>query len=235
MSQPVPFGDFSATLLAIAGHDLRQPLQLIVGAHDKLARNLHGSQQRKELAQAAEATAQLAGMLGELVEALRLRERSGSELHLPVRLRPILDALAAEFGQSARLKGIRFRVAAGSGAALSHPVLLTGMLCNLIRNAIDYTPPGGGVFVTSRRCGSKLRIEVRDTGVGIGASAVSTIFRAFQRNDESRMDGLGLGLFIVKHAAGLLRHRIEVRSAEGRGSCFAIIANAAPRSAAAAA
>ena len=137
MSQPVPFGDFSATLLAIAGHDLRQPLQLIVGAHDKLARNLHGSQQRKELAQAAEATAQLAGMLGELVEALRLRERSGSELHLPVRLRPILDALAAEFGQSARLKGIRFRVAAGSGAALSHPVLLTGMLRNLIRNSID--------------------------------------------------------------------------------------------------
>jgi signal transduction histidine kinase len=174
-------------------------------------------------------------MLGELVEALRLRERSGSELHLPVRLRPILDALAAEFGQSARLKGIRFRVAAGSGAALSHPVLLTGMLRNLIRNAIDYTPPGGGVFVTSRRCGSELRIEVRDTGVGIGASALSTIFRAFQRNDESRMDGLGLGLFIVKHAAGLLRHRIEVRSAEGRGSCFAIIANAAPRSAAAAA
>jgi two-component system, OmpR family, phosphate regulon sensor histidine kinase PhoR len=235
MSQPVPFGDFSTTLLAIAGHDLRQPLQLIVGAHDKLARSLHGSQQRKELAQAAEATAQLAGMLGELVEALRLRERSDDDLHLPVPLRPILDGLAAEFAQPARLKGITFRVTSGDGAALSHPVLLTGMLRNLIRNAIDYTPPGGSVLVTSRRCGSELRIEVRDTGVGIGASALSTIFRAFQRNDESRMDGLGLGLFIVKHAAGLLRHRIEVRSAEGRGSCFAIIANAAPRSAVAAA
>jgi signal transduction histidine kinase len=101
------------------------------------------------------------------------------------------------------------------------------MLRNLVRNAIDYTPPGGSVFVASRRFGSQLRIEVRDTGVGIPANALSTIFRAFQRGDESRTDGLGLGLFIVKHAADLLGHRIEVRSAEGRGSCFTIVANAA--------
>jgi signal transduction histidine kinase len=56
---------------------------------------------------------------------------------------------------------------------------------------------------------------------------LSTIFRAFQRADESRTDGLGLGLFIVKHAADLLGHRVEVRSAEGQGSCFAIVASAA--------
>jgi len=110
--------------------------------------------------------------------------------------------------------------------ASSHPVLLTGVLRNLIRNAIDYTPAGGGVFVTSRRCGAELRIEVRDTGVGIRASALSMIFRAFQRVDASRLDGLGLGLFIVKHAAGLLGHRVEVRSTEGHGSCFTVVANA---------
>jgi signal transduction histidine kinase len=166
-------------------------------------------------------------MLDQLVEAVRLRERSGDELHLPVPLRPILDGLAAELANAAKLKGIRFRVISGGGAALSHPALLTGMLRNLIRNAIDCTPPGGRVFVTSRRCDSGLRIEVRDTGVGIRASALSTIFRAFQRGDGRRPDGLGLGLFIVKHAADLLGHRIEVRSIEGRGSCFAIVANPA--------
>jgi two-component system CheB/CheR fusion protein len=106
-------------------------------------------------------------------------------------------------------------------------VLLTGMLRNLIRNAIDYTPAGGGVFVTSRRCSAELRIEVRDTGVGIRASALSTIFRAFQRADDSRPDGLGLGLYIGKHAADLLGHRVEVRSAEARGSCFTVVASAA--------
>jgi two-component system, OmpR family, phosphate regulon sensor histidine kinase PhoR len=222
-------GDFSATLLAMAGHDLRQPLQLITSAHDVLAQTLDRQEQREELTRAEDATAQLAGMLGQLVEALQLRERSGDELHLPVPLRPILADLAAEFAEAARLKGITFLVAATRWAALSHPVLLTGMLRNLIRNAIDYTPPGGGVFVTSRRCGPELRIEVRDTGVGIRANALSTIFRAFQRADQTRTDGLGLGLFIVKHAADLLGHRVEVRSTEARGSCFTVVIDAGIR------
>jgi two-component system phosphate regulon sensor histidine kinase PhoR len=218
--------DFSATLLAMAGHDLRQPLQVITSAHDVLARTLDREEQREELTRAGDATAQLASMLGQLVEALQLRERSGDDLHLPVPLRPILEDLAAGFAGAARLKGITFLVASGGGAALSHPVLLTGILRNLILNAIDYTPAGGGVFVSSRRCGPELRIEVRDTGIGIRANALSTIFRAFQRADESRTDGLGLGLFIVKHAADLLRHRVEVRSAEARGSCFTVVTSA---------
>jgi two-component system, OmpR family, phosphate regulon sensor histidine kinase PhoR len=219
-------GEFSSTLLAMAGHDLRQPLQLITSAHDVLALTLGSEEQREELTRAADATAQLASMLGQLVEALQLRQRSADDLHVPVPLRPVLDDLAAEFAEMARLKGITFLVTATRWTAFSHPVLLTGMLRNLIRNAIDYTPAGGGVFVTSRRCGPELRLEVRDTGVGIRASALSTIFRAFQRADESRTDGLGLGLFIVKHAADLLGHRVEVRSTQGRGSCFTVVANA---------
>jgi two-component system phosphate regulon sensor histidine kinase PhoR len=218
--------DFSATLLAMAGHDLRQPLQLITSAHDVLALTLDSEEQREELIRAENATAQLASLLGQLVEALQLRERSGDDLHLPVPLRPILEDLEEEFAEMARLKGITFLVRATRSVAFSHPVLLTGMLRNLIRNAIDYTPPGSGVFVTSRRYGPELRIEVRDTGVGIRANALLTIFRAFRRADESRTDGLGLGLLIVKHAADLLGHRVEVRSAEGRGSCFTVVANA---------
>ena len=218
--------DFSATLLAIAGHDLRQPLQVITSAHDVLAQSLASEEQREELTRAEDATAQLASMLGQLVEALHLRERSGDDLHCPVPLCPILQDLAAEFAEAARLKGIMFRVTSGDAAALSHPVLLTGMLRNLIRNAIDYTPAGGSVFVTSRRCGGELRIEVRDTGVGIRAGALSTIFEAFRRVDESRTDGLGLGLFIVKHAADLLGHRVEVRSTKNYGSCFTVVASA---------
>ena len=127
----------------------------------------------------------------------------------------------------AGLKGITFLVTATRWVAFSHPVLLTGMLRNLVRNAIDYTPAGGAVFVTTRRCGAEMRVEVRDTGVGIRATALSAIFNAFQRADDSRMDGLGLGLYIVKHAADLLAHRVDVRSAEGRGSCFTVVASAA--------
>jgi two-component system, OmpR family, phosphate regulon sensor histidine kinase PhoR len=231
MSQSMPFADFSAMLLTMAGHDLRHPLQLIVAAHDKLAQSLGGSGLRRELAQAENAAAQLSRMLGQLVNALQLRERAVDRVCAPVRLRPIFESLTAEFAEPARLRGVALRVASGGGAALSHPVLLTGILRNLIRNAIDYTPPGGAVFVTSRERGPELRIEVRDTGAGIRASSLPTIFKALQQSDGSHLDGLGLGLFIVKHAADLLGHRIEVRSAKGRGSCFAIIADPAAQAA----
>jgi signal transduction histidine kinase len=179
--------DFAATLLAMVGHDLRQPLQVIISAHDVLAQTDACEEQREELTRAENPTKQLASMLGQLVEALQLRERLGG-----VPLRPVLEDLEAEFAEAARLRGITFLVTATRWVAFSHPVLLTSMLRNLIRNAIDYTPPGGGVFVTPRRSGSELRIEVRDTGVGIRASALSMIFRAFHRADESRPDGLGL-------------------------------------------
>src|SRR5580704_18740819 len=89
-------GDFSAILLAMAGHDLRQPLQVITSAHDVLAQTVDGEEQREELARAADATAQLANMLDQLVEALQLREQSGDDLYRPVALRPILEDLAAE-------------------------------------------------------------------------------------------------------------------------------------------
>ena len=219
--------DFSAMLLAMAGHDLRQPLQLITSAHDVLAQMVDSDAQREELARAKHATEQLTGMLGQLVEALQLHGRSGDRLRVPVPLHPVLKGVAAEFARSARLKGIRFHVSSAAGAALSHSVLLTSMLRNLIRNSIDYTPPGGGVFVRSRQLGSELHIDVRDTGVGIRPAALSRIFDAFQRADASGSDGLGLGLFIVKRAANLLGHRVEVSSVEGRGSCFTVVANAA--------
>jgi two-component system, OmpR family, phosphate regulon sensor histidine kinase PhoR len=219
--------DFSATLLAMAGHDLRQPLQVITNAHDALARHLDSERQREELMRAENATKQLATMLGQLVEALQLRDRSSGDLNLPVPLRPILEDLAAEFAEAARLKGITFLVTSTRCSVYSHGVLLTGILRNLIRNAIDYTSPGGGVFVTSRRRGTDLRIEVRDTGVGIRASAFSEIFRAFQRANGDQTDGLGLGLFIVSRAAALLGHHVEVHSAEGRGSSFSVTVGAA--------
>ena len=219
--------DLLATLLPMAGHDLRQPLQLIVSAHDVLMTMRLDNAQREQLAQAAIATKQLTGMFGQLVEAVQLHERSHDGVGVPVQLQPMLDGLLAEFTEPARLKAITLRITAARVAAFSHPVLLTGILRNLIRNAIDYTPRGGNLFVAARRCGGELCIEVRDTGAGVRPHALARIFEAFERADARCGDGLGLGLFIVKRAADLLGHRVEVCSADGRGSCFTVVAHAA--------
>ena len=70
--------DFSATLLAMAGHDLRQPLQLITSAHDVLAQTLASEQQREELSRAGDATAQLASRQADYVNSQILGARSAS-------------------------------------------------------------------------------------------------------------------------------------------------------------
>src|ERR1700730_12122439 len=102
--------DFSATLLAMAGHDLRQPLQVIVGAHDLLARIPHGGAAQAQLTRAEDATRQLSDQLDQLVDALPLRELSPGDHHEPVPLGPILEQIAAEFAEPARSKGIEMRV-----------------------------------------------------------------------------------------------------------------------------
>jgi signal transduction histidine kinase len=222
--------DFSATLLAMAGHDLRQPLQVIVGAHDLLARIPHGGAAQTQLNRAEDATRQLADKLDQLVEALRLREFAASDHHEPVPLGPVLEQLASEFAEPVRLKGVKLHVSPARETVFSHPVLLNGILRNLARNAIEYTPRGGRVLVLCRRHGSRVRLEVRDSGIGIPGAELSKVFSAFHRADTTCSDGLGLGLFIVKSAADLLGHRIQVSSVVGRGSCFAIVADAAPPS-----
>ncbi len=219
--------DFLETLLAMASHDLRQPLQIITGAHEILAGLLHNDRQRSQLGRAGRAATRLDAMLTELVEALQLRVHAREPQGNVVLLRPLIASLAAEFAEPAAAKGIDLRMPRVAGAVFSHPVLLTGILRNLLRNAIDYTPAGGRVVVLCRHAGLELRIEVHDSGPGIPENMRSWLFEAFARADRTHPEGLGLGLFIVKRAADLLRHRIDVASNPGRGSCFAVVTKAA--------
>jgi signal transduction histidine kinase len=131
------------------------------------------------------------------------------------------------------LKGVELRVISANSAVFSHPVLLKGLVRNLIGNAIDYTPHGGRVFVACRRRGSQVHLQIRDSGVGISADELAKVVSALHRADARYSEALGLGLVIVKGAANLLGHGVEVRSAAGRGSCFAVVANVAPPGAAA--
>src|SRR5260370_8457337 len=156
VSDPAGSG-FLATLLAMAGHDLRQPLQVIRSAHDVLAKLLDREDEREELDQAAEATARLTRMLDQLVEALQLHERRRATQIIPVPLPPLLAELTAEFSEPARRKGVILRLTGAGGVALSDELLLSGILRNLIRNAIDHTPSARSVFSPSRPHRADLR------------------------------------------------------------------------------
>ena len=220
--------DFHVTLLVMAGHDLRQPLQIILNSLSKLARcNMQGPAldyiRRGEIA-----VGRLVEHLDHLIEALRLHERAPAIALKPVQIGPLLAAACQDHADLVEQKDLRLRCCATDVAVMSDTTLLKGVVGNLVRNALKYTPAGGKVLVGCRRQGPVARIEIHDTGVGIPKDQLSKVFEAFHRVSSTRPDGLGLGLFIVRRTVDLLGHRIDVRSTEGCGTCFSILAQVAP-------
>lgn len=219
--------DFQAALLGMAGHDLRQPLQIIQNAYEWLGNRLAGGSERVRLERGERAIAKLTEQLDRLVCALRLYEHAQRMEISTIALAPLFWRIANENERDALENGIELRVAATCGMIMSNLVLLDGILRNLVRNAVKYTKPGGRILIGSRRVKDDIRIDVYDTGIGIAPEHLPQIFDAFQRVDWRRVDGLGIGLFVVRRAVQLLGHRIEVRSQVGHGSRFSVFARAA--------
>lgn len=219
--------DFQTVLLAMAGHDLRQPLQTIMSAYEWLARRLSTGSEQEYLRRGRFAIMRLSEQLDLLVEALQVQEHSANVQLAPVVLAPIFVRLYGDNEEFAERKGLTLHVRPCHAMVMSEPVLLEGILRNIIRNALKFTGPGGRVLVGCRRRSALMKIEVHDTGIGIPPDKLVRIFEAFHRLDSTRADGLGLGLFVVRRAVDLLGHGIEVRSAVGRGSTFSILAKTA--------
>jgi len=217
--------DFQAALLGMAGHDLRQPLQVIQSAYEWLGVRAAASEKAR-VERGERAIARLTEQLDRLVGALRLYEHTKSIVVSPVQLSSLFSDIATENAEAAIDKDLELRVVGTTAAVMSHPVLLDGILRNLVRNAIKYTEPGGRILVGCRRSGPDMRIDVYDTGIGIAPEQLPRIFDAFRRLHSINSDGLGIGLFVVRRAIELLGHRIEVSSAPGLGSRFAVFARA---------
>ena len=98
------------------------------------------------------------------------------------------------------------------------------MFINLLENAVNYTEKGG-ISVQLSTSAGRLRIEIKDSGIGIPAKHLPRLFERFYVADKARSrqtGGTGLGLAIVKHIIGLHDGEIEVQSKPGRGTVFII-------------
>lgn len=210
--------------LAAASHDILQPLNaarlyatsLMQRAEEKagpedaaLVRNVDASLEAVE------------EILTSLLDISRLDAGALKPEFSAFDIADMLRQLQLEFEPIAREKGLRLELRADSFGVRSDRRLLRRLLQNLISNAIKYTPQGR-VRVSCRARGQTLRIGVFDTGLGIPQSKRKTVFEEFRRLDEGARTarGLGLGLSIVERIGRVLRHPIDLRSIEGRGSVF---------------
>jgi Na+/proline symporter/signal transduction histidine kinase len=215
--------------IAAASHDILQPLNAARLYTSSLVERVSG-EETAALARNADASLDA---VEEIITALLDISRLDSGAMKPelasLRVDDLFRQLAIEFGPMATAKGLPLTFVSCSLTIRTDRRLLRRLLQNLISNAIKYTP-SGRVLVGCRRRKGKLRIEVRDTGIGIPANRQKQVFREFQRLDQGALiaRGLGLGLSIVERIARVLDHRITLVSEQGKGSAFTIEAPLAP-------
>jgi Na+/proline symporter/CheY-like chemotaxis protein len=207
----------SRFLLAV-GHDLLQP----VHAAQLLAAGLRRQHPADETpARIERALASTATLIDSLLEMSRLESGTLVPRRQVVTLAEVLDPLAEEARAIARERELTFRYRPTRLATDSDPVLLRRIVQNFLSNALRYTARGS-VLLGVRRVGDALRIEVHDTGPGLDPDEQRIVFEEFRRLARGSGEGLGLGLAIAARFAGLLEHRIGVRSRPGVGSVFAV-------------
>ena len=223
-------GDLQITLLGMIGHDLRQPLQIVQSTYSLLQSRVGTTSEKAWLDRGQRAIDKLIEQLNRLLAILHFYDQTKTLELSTVDVAPLLSRLHRENAEAALRKGIDIRICKTSAQIISNPVLLEGVLSNLLTNAIKYTEAGGRILIGCRRAGPKVRVEVHDTGIGISSEQLPRIFDAFERLDPMRNEGLGVGLFVVRRALEVLGHGIQVSSTVSRGTRFSITAACADHS-----
>jgi len=210
--------------LAAASHDLRQPLQAARMFADVAARRTDDPQMAEVVARLQAALDALSDLLNGLLDISRLEAGAIAINRGPMAATDVLDPLVEEFAPLAEEAGLRLRYVPSRAAIDSDPALLQRMLRNLLSNAVRYTRHGD-ILIGCRRRGSRLGLQVWDTGIGIPPGALETIFEEFYQVGNiarDRRQGLGLGLAIVDRLGRLLDHPVAVSSSPDRGSVFEV-------------
>jgi signal transduction histidine kinase/ActR/RegA family two-component response regulator len=211
-------------LLATASHDLRQPLHAMSLYCLALKRRVGTDDTTQLVVHVEQSLASLKCMLDALLHIAKLDAGQVSPKLVPVRIRDLIAQISAEFSIEADQRGLRFDFTSVDCHALIDPVLFGAIVRNLLSNALKFTETGG-ILLAARSRGSRVLVEVYDTGPGIEAVQLDRIFNEFERSRDQvngPNEGLGLGLSIVERHAKLIGAVVSVRSVVGRGSRFSV-------------
>ena len=211
--------------LAVASHDLRQPVHALGLYVAELRRRISGEEEQQLVGQVERSVDAIAQLINSLLDIAKLDAGAVKPNKQSCEISGILDRIFANFQLLAEARHIRLVMHPLNGFVVSDPLMLERILMNLVSNALKYTPPHGTVMVACRHRGADMAIEVRDNGAGIDQASQSAIFCEYVQLNAPEMDaqkGLGLGLAIVDRLAKLLGHKVTLRSAPGMGSTFAL-------------
>ena len=203
--------------VANAAHELRTPLQTILGAVEALESGAKedAADRDRFLAHIGREGRRLARLTRALLVLARAQTREEAIRPGAVELRPLLERIAETLRPQA---GVEVEVACAAGVtAMTEADLAEQVVANLAANAAKYTGAGRIVMSGAARDGTAV-VEVRDTGTGIPREKQERIFDRFYRGDGRTPDGFGLGLAIAREGVRVLGGRIESDSRPGEGT-----------------
>jgi signal transduction histidine kinase/DNA-binding response OmpR family regulator len=216
--------------LAMLSHELRSPLNAILGWAKLLCSRQFDPETTTRALQTIERNARLqTQLIGDLLDVSRiLRGKLNLEV-LPVNLVSPIEAAIETMRLAAEGKSIHLETTIEPNIRLvmGDPGRLQQVVWNLLSNAIKFTPEGGRIEIRLDSVGNQARIQVQDTGKGISSDFLPYIFEYFRQADSSMtrtQGGLGLGLAIVHHLVELHGGTVSAESpGEGQGSTFTVL------------
>jgi len=183
-------------------------------------------QQSEFLERATRRTVQLTDFVKELLNLTRMRLSGRLQMDsfsLPDSISKSLASIAAKADEKSIT--VSSDVAESVDRIIGNEFSLTEMITNLLFNAVKYTPGGKSIGLEAKSSGDRVEIKISDTGMGIPADEVGSVFDEFFRASnakKSEKDGTGLGLSIVKQIIERHGGEISVQSKEGEGTTFTV-------------
>ena len=223
-----------ATFLASISHEMRTPLNVILGMDGIALRDPDLSDAtRGRLEKIRLSARHLLGLINNILDINRSESGLAMEKNEEFSLEEMLDQIDAIAGAQCEDKGLAYEAARcdqGGCRFIGDEMQIKRVLLSILDNAVKYTdPPGTVKFATECIPGDDrvrtLRFSISDTGVGMSEDFVKNLFAAFSQEDASatsRYGGSGLSLAVAKNAIEIMGGTIEAESKKGEGSTFVV-------------
>ncbi|OIO04618.1 MAG: hypothetical protein AUJ49_02450 [Desulfovibrionaceae bacterium CG1_02_65_16] len=222
-----------SAFLSNMSHELRTPLNGLLGMLQLLHGETDPGQRGEYLDWATQSAQQITRLVNDILDYAALGSGEARIEHVPFRLAEVFGPLTTEYAACAEAKGLSFATEAAA-SLLEQPLMgdprhLAQLLRQVLDNAVKFTATGGvrlSAFVSCRDADTcTLRIQVKDTGIGIEPEALARVFKPFVQAEApltKNYPGAGLGLAMARELAVRMGGNLELSSQPGAGSTFVL-------------
>ena len=225
-----------SSFLANMSHDIRTPMNAIVGITSLIEHECDDGEKVKEYAKKIELSSQhLLGIINDVLDMSKIETGKTTLKYADFSISELLQEMDTVFHPQANEKHQTFVI---TGEDIRHDwvkgdrIHLTQIFTNLLSNAVKYTQAGGIIQFIVEECQTnssvyaKFHFMVKDNGMGMSPDFKDKIFDAFTREESSltnKIQGTGLGMAITRNLVEVMGGTIDVESMKGQGSCFEVL------------